>query len=367
MAAKKTTTKQGARKAATTRRRTQPTAKQLAVRRKFALMAKARAKAAKTKKAGAARRRNKTIISKPKRVIVLNPGTVVRRRIRNSYMDLVIRGTAEKTPQGWKVGRKVIAQGKGIAAISSGYYLDKATGTIFAKRARNVAAGFYDGSGVFHPIRSAADYDGGIAGETGGKPRRTRSKKKKAAARKASATARHKAETKRRKATTSRLASRALSRSVPLKRKRNRSTTTPKIKQMVESFSGRKVRGVSTLNVSDGAPKNLAKLGKLILIKAERGTIKPVKPTWLCADTKGKLHLATSAERLFDGPATNFGEVLQVEYETSKPHLGHQKPTIFFHKMGEEGGKRPELIADGRGGLKFRGGSYRITREGIVN
>jgi hypothetical protein len=77
--------------------------------------------------------------------------------------------------------------------------------------------------------------------------------------------------------------------------------------------------------------------------------------------------LATTAERLIEGGAQNFGKVLQVEYETSKPHLGYAKPTIFFHKMGEEGGTRPELVADGDGGLKFRGGSYRITREGIVN
>lgn len=363
MAAKKTTTKQGARKAATTRRRTQPTAKQLAVRRKFALMAKARAKAAKTKKAGAARRRNKTII-KAKRVLVLNPGTMVRRKIRNSYMDLVIRGTAEKTPQGWKVGRKVIAQGKGIATISSGYYLDKATGTIFAKRARNVAAGFYDGSGVFHPIRSAADYDGGVAGETGGKPRRTRSKKKQASARKASATARHRASTKARKATTSRLASRSLFRSVPLKKKRR----NPNVKELRETFSGTKSRKTTVLNAPNGTPAHLAKLGKLVLIKTQSGTIKPASgTTWLCADAKGKLHLATSAGSLYDGAAGSFGKVLKIEYEARKPHLGHPNLTVFFHPLGELDGIKPELIADGKGGLKFRGGNYKITREGIVN
>jgi hypothetical protein len=38
---------------------------------------------------------------------------------------------------------------------------------------------------------------------------------------------------------------------------------------------------------------------------------------------------------------------------------------IFFHKMGEEGGRRPELVADGKGGLKFKGGSYKIASEGI--
>lgn len=277
-------------KAASKKRRSNkaPSAKQLAARRKFAAAAKARSKAA---KAARPRKRNKTIIKKALKVIVLNPGTVVRRKVRNSHMDLVIRGTAEKTAKGWKVGRKVIAQGKGITPISSGYYLDKATGTIFAKRARNKAA-----------------------------------------------------------------------------KKRNSAKTTPKIKAIAESFSGRKVRSVSTLNVSEGSPKNLAKLGKLVLIETQGGTIKPASgTTWLCADAKGKLHLATSAASLYDGGARNFGKVLQVEYEASKPHLGHSHSTIFSHEMGEEGGKKPVLIADGKGGLKFRGGSYRITREGIVN
>lgn len=290
-------------------------------------------------------------------------GKATRRKYRNGYLDLVIRGTAEKVTGGWKVGKKIIPSGKGIAPLSSGYYLDKGTGMVFAKRARNVAAGFYDGAGVFHPIRSAADYDGGTAGETGGKPRHTRSKKKRAAVKKASATARHKAETKARKATTSRLASRSLFRSVPLKKKRN-----PNVKELREKFTGTKSRKTATMNAAPGTPKNLAKLGKLILIKAEKATIKPSSgTTWLCADSKGKLHLATSAARLYDGPATNFGAVSQIEYEAIKPHLGHKRPTIFFHKMGEEGGSKPVLIGDGKGGLKFRGGSYRIEREGIVN
>lgn len=360
---KKTTTKRTARKAATKRRISKaPSAKQLAARKKFALAAKARSKAAKAKKA-----RNKTII-KAKRidhldVSKIHNGKVIRRKYRNGYLDLVIRGTAEKTNAGWKVGKKTIPQGKGVAPLSSGYYLDKATGMIFAKRERNVAAGFYDGSGVFHPIRSSADYDGGTAGETGGKARHTRSKKKRAAAKKASATARHRAATTTRKKTTSRLASRSLFRSVPLKKKRN-----PSVKELREKFTGLTSRKTSVMTASEETPTNLAKLGKLILIKTRGGEIKPASGTnWLCADAKGKLHIATTASRIVDGPQHDFGEVLQVEYEARKPHLGYGKQTIFFHKMGEDSGKRPTLYADGKGGLKFRGGNYRIEREGIVD
>lgn len=408
-----------------------PSAKQLAARRKFAAAAKARSKAAKAKK------RNKTIITKPKRVIVINKlknGSTVRRKIRNSYVDLVVRGTAKKTPQGWLVGKKTIPQGRGIATISSGYYLDKATGMIFAKRARNVSQGFYDASGVFHPIRSSADYDPATAGETGKKPRRTRSKKRKAAAKKASSTARHKAATKSRKKTTLRLASRALSRSVPLKagskvqRARNPryevvgvnaqgkefdlaihvdanktktlqwakshypgykkyqitlrdrqdyigGTPKPKTRKRRNSaasdrreFAGR-YTGDKDLYFPQGTPTGLSKLGKLVLIKTQSGSIVPVKGTvWLCRDTKGKLHLGTTNNApLTDLPAGSLGEVKRLEYEESKPHLGHPNPTIWFHKMGEETGERPTLYSDGKGGLKFRGGRYRITSRGIEN
>jgi hypothetical protein len=79
------------------------------------------------------------------------------------------------------------------------------------------------------------------------------------------------------------------------------------------------------------------------------------------------LHLCTTGARLIEGPARSFGEVREVEYEAIKPHLGHKRPTIFFHKLGEEGGRRPELIADGQGGLKFKGGDYTIEAEGIRN
>jgi hypothetical protein len=88
---------------------------------------------------------------------------------------------------------------------------------------------------------------------------------------------------------------------------------------------------------------------------------------WLCADASGRLHLCTTGGALFDGAAQDFGEVREIEYEAAKPHLGYKNPTIFFHRMGEEGGARPHLIADGKGGLKFKGGAYKIKSEGITD
>lgn len=393
------------------------------------------------------KRRNATII-KAKRIEHLdvskihNPGKSTRRKYRNGYLDLVIMGHAKKTPAGWSLGGKTFKQGKGIVPASKrGYYLDLGTGTVFSKKARNVAQGFFDGNGVFHPIRSSSDYDAGTAGETGKKPIRTRSKKRKTALKKASQTARLKAETKRRKSTTSRLASRSLSKSagilkgsgsrrqrnpryfaygidangrehdlavrvaqnktqtlawvkknypgykkyvvelsekfdfigpkggVKIKRpKRVTAKKNPSVKSIRKEFAGT-VGKASDVFAPIGTPKNVAKLGKLLLIDTENATIKPTGIVYLCADSKGKLHLCGAKNvPIYSGAAQSFGQVKKLEYETAKPHLYPGQGTIqFWHKMGEESGNRPTLYADGKGGLKFRGGSYKITREGIVD
>ena len=111
------------------------------------------------------------------------------------------------------------------------------------------------------------------------------------------------------------------------------------------------------------------KLGTLHSIKLANGSvIKPSgKTVWLCADTKGKLHLGTSGERLVNHPKGSLGKVAEVEYITSKPHLGEPTVSRYFHKLGEETGEKPTLYSDGNGGLVFKGGAYSITSRGIVN
>jgi hypothetical protein len=147
-----------------------------------------------------------------------------------------------------------------------------------------------------------------------------------------------------------------------------RTKKNPSAESIRKTFAG-SVNGERDLFFPQGTPSGkLAKLGKLVSITTEAGMIKPVHGTaWLCADTKGKLHIgATSNAPLYSGPARNFGHVTKLEYESSKPHLGYG-PTIWFHKAGEENGIRPTLRADGKGGLVFKGGDYRLTERGIEN
>jgi hypothetical protein len=148
----------------------------------------------------------------------------------------------------------------------------------------------------------------------------------------------------------------------------------PSATSIRRKFAGR-VNGSRDLYFPKGAPNGMAKLGRFVSIKLKGGKVikparrNPAPEIWLCSDTKGRLWLGSTKEgALYYGPAGNLGEVSTLEYQTSKPHLGEQykKEITWFHHMGENGGTRPTLHSDGEGGLLFKGGSYKIRREGIV-
>jgi hypothetical protein len=61
------------------------------------------------------------------------------------------------------------------------------------------------------------------------------------------------------------------------------------------------------------------------------------------------------------------GEIEQIEYQTSKPHLGHEQETIYYHQLGEETGERPILEITPEGEPQIVGGDYRIEADGIHN
>jgi hypothetical protein len=46
------------------------------------------------------------------------------------------------------------------------------------RRSKNVAAGFYDDEGIFHPIRASYDYKGSRAGESKRKGKKRKAKRK---------------------------------------------------------------------------------------------------------------------------------------------------------------------------------------------
>lgn len=337
------------RKSVKRRLRAKPSAAQLRARRAFAAAAK--------------RRRNKTVIVKPKRVLVVNgkkrrsvkrqaKSTSGRSRQRNPRYfltgidprgrehDLAVRVAVNKT-QAVQWAKKAYPAYTKITAslVDKADYIGRG-GMIKIKRPRRRANPQYTVEAIPKYTSTVKETVGALTrGSAVRKVRRTVPGPK--------SIYRYKVEKNG--------------------RRRNSARVSPKVKQIRQTFAG-SVKKVASMSAPDGTPRSLAKLGKLVSIKTDGGTIKPATgTTWLCADAKGKLHLATTAAQLHNGPAHNFGHVNQVEYEEQKPHLGYPKKTIWFHKMGEETGRKPTLVADGKGGLKFRGGDYRITREGIVN
>jgi hypothetical protein len=390
---------------------------------------------------GAAIRKGQKKAAGPKNAykwwVARNPAQTRRLRHRNAYIDLVIYGQAEYTPKGWKVGNKTFAQGKGTVKVSSHYWLDKATGFVYAKRERN-AAGFKDESGQFHPIRSGMEatssglrksrkaYRPSAVGE-----KSTYSAKK--AAKRGAQSSRLKKSVASRKATASRLAGRSLRKSSGMLKnprgfykvsainvktgkreyfgyyggqtaaqvirtvkadvnyrrdigisrgtyrnwkaeyeKKDPGLRNPSATSIRKKFAGR-ANGSRDLYFPKGAPNGMAKLGRLVSIKVKGKTIKPARRNpspeiWLCCDTNGKLWLGSTKQGpLYAGAPGDLGEMRMIEYAESKPHLGYKNETIWFHKMGEESGRRPHLVVNDDNDLIIKGGAYRITRAGIVN
>lgn len=63
----------------------------------------------------------------------------------------------------------------------------------------------------------------------------------------------------------------------------------------------------------------------------------------------------------------DLGPITRIEYEAEKVHLGDKGNVIYFHRMGEEGGKKPHCLVNSEGLIIISGGDYSIGAEGIRN
>ena len=142
-----------------------------------------------------------------------------------------------------------------------------------------------------------------------------------------------------------------------------------KTRRLYETFSGKRARRENSVTAPTGTPANVAKLGTLRLIETAdgrkwkfRGAGAPI----LAADHRHKLHVVGGSYRM-NPTGAECGEIVRVEYETDKPHLGQTTPAIYFHELGEETGERPTLRIDGDGLMHIDGGAYSIEADGIHN
>jgi len=150
---------------------------------------------------------------------------------------------------------------------------------------------------------------------------------------------------------------------------RGRSRRNPPVREIYQTFNGRPATRENSVDAPRGTPARVAQLGRLRLIRTRDGRswkFPGDRAPFLAADSRGKLHVVGGAYRA--NPAgESCGEIEQIEYQTSKPHLGHENETIYYHQLGEETGVMPELEITPEGHLKIVGGDYRIEADGIHN
>lgn len=147
------------------------------------------------------------------------------------------------------------------------------------------------------------------------------------------------------------------------------SKTKRETTELYERFSGKRAKKANSVSAPTGTPANVAKLGTLRLIETADGRkwkFNGAGAPILAADHRHKLHVVGGRYRANPAGA-ECGEIVRVEYETDKPHLGQPTPAIYFHELGEETGERPTLRIDDEGLLHIDGGAYHIEADGIHN
>ncbi len=145
---------------------------------------------------------------------------------------------------------------------------------------------------------------------------------------------------------------------------RRRSNSAAGADVLRQTFVGRKTRKLVSAPAPTGTPQHVTGLGSLVEIETTKEVFgfSPGE-AMLVADPSGQhLHIVGNVRT---DPGQDFGEVECVTYNATKRHLDN-KPTDYFHDFGEDGGKRPRLVSDEEGMLKFRGGAYSIEAAGIT-
>lgn len=152
-------------------------------------------------------------------------------------------------------------------------------------------------------------------------------------------------------------------------------------KALYEKFHGRPSTRATDHQVARHYHAHLAELGKLLwlVVKLPTGKSKLLfKGVTLASSEDGGQLYFVGGDQSIDlrrvGLAKDLpkdhvalGEAIQIGYHTKKGFHNFE-PIDYFHKFGEEGGRRPVLHYDVNSKLLYlTGGSYQVRPEGIVN
>lgn len=129
--------------------------------------------------------------------------------------------------------------------------------------------------------------------------------------------------------------------------------------------------------VSDGAPKQLSRIGDLVQMKVKTPngitTIDFDGDSYLGMDLRKNLWVGGKGARLENvrnptGDSLKYlGELIQIDYVTAKNHIEGGKLTRFWHPLGEVNKEYPLLYMDKDGFPIIVGGGYDVWDVGIVN
>lgn len=163
--------------------------------------------------------------------------------------------------------------------------------------------------------------------------------------------------------------------------KKNPLHASRKARKTYAMFHGRAPRKTTLAKTKARIPgKDFAKIGDLVSLTVgnrkvsfEDDKVQPIVVT----DAKAKklfflggnqdLRALKPARRANPGGLQDLGEVSQIEYYARKK-FDDFRPTIYFHNLGEENGKRPRLMFDPVARQMYlAGGDYKIENVGIVN
>ena len=318
-------------------RKKPPTRKQLAARRKFVKMVRARARAARAAKRNAAPKRR--VVTTTKRWANPRRGKLAGLSVRKGGRKLfgaaaaaVLRKRGKKNPRFGPKGEKV------YQAIKKAGAYGKRTASVAAATARKMFGKNPKRRGTLLTSRTK----NGIF---------------RTAARQA--------------------ISRRLHAPIRFRRRRNPNGTPEDIAAMHEMFLGRPTESTFEITAPAGTPKDVAVLGSLVCLKTEEEDFEFDKgEAYLGADGRANLYVLGDTTPVETN--TNFGEIEEIRYEARKDHLNpfrwrrrkarrNSSNVEYFHFFGEEDGVMPKLKSDGDGLLHISGGNYTVEAEGIIN
>jgi hypothetical protein len=164
----------------------------------------------------------------------------------------------------------------------------------------------------------------------------------------------------------------------PIRRRRNQSSA---IEEVHQRFLGRPIDNTFEIEAPDGTPKDVVVMPLTLLVtdEGEEFAFKEGE-AFLGIDTSDHLHVLGD---IHIESNADLGHIEEVRYVAQKDHLNpgglhirgsrrrrrrnSTEPIEYYHYFGEEGGTLPKLKTDDEGMLHIVGGSYTIEPEGITD